>query len=364
MVADVPVGVFLSGGVDSSAVAALASEAGTRSLLTLTLSFEQAEFDEGREARCFASKIGSDHHEFRVTARDFREQIFNFLGALDQPTADGFNSYLISRAARHIGLRAILSGAGGDELFFGYRHYRGLVQKAGLLGLYAHAPSLVRVMTARAASTLSAMGGREQWSRFSYYGGRSLNESLYLLVRGFFSPAQAAELLGMSLAEIDSAVDRAFAPLRIAGENGTVDAARFQELEMRRYLHDQLLRDSDLFSMAHSVEVRLPLVDHEVVQAARSIPLDSQIADGINKPALVEAVPGVPLREIATKPKRSFTLPLECWLKQHAAELADFASQGSFLNRKAVAKTWSRFRGGRAHWSRAWSTIVLRAIAG
>ncbi len=362
LVADVPVGVFLSGGVDSSAVAALAVEGGTRSLSTVTLSFEEAEFNEAADARRFVSRIGSDHHEFRVTAQDFREQTFNFLSALDQPTVDGVNSYMISRAARQIGLKAILSGVGGDELFFGYRHYRSLVRKSGLLGLYAHAPSLLRVIAATAGSTLGQMGGREQWGRFDYYGGRSLNESLYLLVRGLFPPAQVSELLGMPLGDIHAAVDLAFEPLRVAGENGTVDAARFQELEMRRYLHDQLLRDADLFSMAHSVELRVPLVDHELVQAARSIPIHLQVANGVNKPALVEAVPGVPLLEIAAKPKRSFTLPFERWLKQNAAELEDFAMQGSILNRNAVGKCWSRFRGGRAHWSRAWSTVVLRAI--
>ena len=362
LLADVPVGVFLSGGVDSAAVATLAAAKQGRPLSTLTVSFPETKFDEAHEAYQVASEIGSDHHEISVTNVDFRGEVSRFLGTLDQPTADGVNTYFVSRAARQLGLKVVLSGLGGDEVFFGYRHYRNLVQKTGALGLYAHVPSLLRVMTGTAASAFSEISGKEQWGRFEYRNGRSLNESLYLLVRGFFPPALVSDLLGLSTDEVDIALNAALEPLRVAGENGTADATRFQELEMRRYMHDQLLRDSDVFSMAHSVELRVPLLDHEVVEAARAIAVDRRVEYGSNKPRLVEAVPGKLIGEIARRPKRGFIFPFEQWLKQNADEMQSFALEGSLLNRKAVSKCWDRFRAGRLHWSRAWSTVVLRSF--
>lgn len=359
LLADVPVGVFLSGGVDSAAVAALAARSQKSRLSTVTITFTEDAFSEAGEARRFASQIGADHHEFPVTANDFHSEIDKFVAALDQPTADGVNTYFVCRAARQLGLKVVLSGLGGDEVFFGYNHYHSLIRRSGTLGLYAHAPSLLRVIAGTAASALSDLAGREQWGRFDYARGRSLNESLYLLLRGFFPPAQVCDLLGVSPGEVNTAVDAVLEPLKVRGENGKVDAGRFQELEMRRYMHDQLLRDSDVFSMAHSLELRVPLIDHKVVEIARASPFEQRIRHGMNKPLLVDAVPGGLMSEIAQRPKRGFVFPFEHWLKQNTDELHDFAMQGSLLNRKAVGRCWDRFRAGRLHWSRAWSTVVL-----
>jgi asparagine synthase (glutamine-hydrolysing) len=362
MLADVPVGVFLSGGVDSAAVAALAAQSRTCALSTLTISFTEGGYNEAEDARRFASLIDADHHEIPVSADDFRSRMFQFLAALDQPTADGVNSYFVCQAARELGLKVVLSGLGGDEVFFGYNHYRSLVLKSGALGLYAHAPALLRVMAATAAGALSDLTGKEQWGRFGYGRGRSLNESLYLLVRGFFPPEAVSTLLDLSPPEVNAAVDAVLEPLSLPGENGTIDVDRFQELEIRRYMHDQLLRDSDQFSMAHSVELRVPLIDHKVIEMARVAPLQQRVAREMNKPLLVSAVPGSLLEPIAKRPKKGFVFPFQQWLKQNADELHDFAMQGSLLNRKAVGRCWERFRAGRLHWSRAWSTVVLRAI--
>lgn len=362
LAADVPVGVFLSGGVDSAAVAALAAYGNADRLSTLTIGFAETEYNEAKDAQSFASQIGADHHEIPVTVDDFRSEIFNFLAMLDQPTVDGVNTYFVSRAARQLGFKVVLSGLGGDEVFFGYNHYRNLIRKSGVLGLYAHAPSLLRVMAGTAASALSDLAGKEQWGRFDYCRGRSLNESLYLLVRGFFPPAHVSELLGASQCEVNAAVDSVLEPLQVRGENGSVNAGRIQELELRRYMHDQLLRDSDLFSMSHSIELRVPLIDHKVVEVARAAPFKGHVENGLNKPLLVKAVPGGVLSEIARRPKRGFVFPFDRWLKQNAHEFQSFAMEGSLLNRKAVAVCWDRFRAGRLHWSRAWSTVVLRTF--
>jgi asparagine synthase (glutamine-hydrolysing) len=111
--------------------------------------------------------------------------------------------------------------------------------------------------------------------------------------------------------------------------------------------------------MAHSLELRVPLIDHKIVEIARATPFEQRVRHGMNKPLLVDAVPGGLMSEIAQRPKRGFVFPFEHWLKQNADELHDFAMQGSLLNRRAVGRCWDRFRAGRLHWSRAWSTVVL-----
>ena len=362
LAADVPVGVFLSGGVDSAAVAALAAGTGTAPIFTVTISFSEAEFDEAADARTFAARIGANHHEIPVTAQDFMAEMPKFLAAMDQPTADGINTYFVSRAARELGLKVVLSGLGGDEVFFGYRHYRSLVLNSGILGLYSQAPALLRAMAGSAASALGQILGKEQWGRFDYARNLPLNETLYLLARGFFPPAQVSALLDMSPREIGAAVLGAFESLRSHDFSESAGAERFQQFEMRRYMHDQLLRDSDVFSMAHSIELRVPLVDDEVVRAAAAIPASQKIGNGINKPILAHAVPDGLVVEAAKRPKRGFTFPFATWMKAQADALEDFAVQGSLLNRAAVTDCWKRFRAGQMHWSRAWSTVVLRNL--
>ncbi len=361
LVADVPVGVFLSGGVDSAGVACLAARSRTAPVRTLTIVFDEQDFSEAAVARGFAQAFGTDHHEIRVTAGDFASAIPQFLECLDQPTADGVNTWFVSRAAREAGLTVVLSGLGGDEIFFGYPHYKPLTQGTGMLGGYMRSGALMRRMMSWGGSLYGHTAGAEKWRRFDYYGGRPFNESLYLLIRGFFPPTDAARLLGLSRTEVDQAVDESFSELRLPGENGHVDPNRFHYLETRRYLHDQLLRDSDVFSMAHSIELRVPLLDDPLVMAGCAIAPGEKVAAGINKPKLVDAINSPEVRETAMRPKRGFVFPFAGWMKANAADLEERALSGP-LAREAVRECWKQFADGRIHWSRAWSTVVLASL--
>jgi asparagine synthase (glutamine-hydrolysing) len=363
MIADVPVGVFLSGGVDSAAVALLANRGRSSPVHTLTIAFAEREFNEADQARAIAKQIGTEHHEIAVSARDFSEELPKLLAAADQPTADGINTYFVSRAALQLGLKAVLSGLGGDEIFFGYAHYRALVSGKGALGEFSRSSALVRGAIGLGASLYGRTVGQEKWQRFDYCRHRSLHEGLYLLVRGFFPPAQVCDLLGMSTANLDDALEGSFEPTRVFGENGHMDPNRFHYIEMRRYLHDQLLRDSDVFSMAHSIELRVPLLDNEVVDAGCRIPPREKISTSMNKPNLVEALDHPGLREAASRTKRGFTFPFATWMLQQADDLEARALEGGMLDRAAVRRCWRHFRDGRLHWSRAWSTVVLSALA-
>jgi asparagine synthase (glutamine-hydrolysing) len=359
LIADVPVGVFLSGGLDSGAVAAMAARERTSPVSTLTIVFEEQEFSEAALAKHYASTFGTEHHEIRVTGRDFSEEIPRVLEAMDQPTADGVNTYFVSRAARQLGFKVVLSGLGGDEIFFGYRHYRSLVGGSGLLGGYMRSGPWGRSLMGMGASWYGQVRGGERWQRFGWLAHRALHEELYLLIRGFFPPRDVCDLLGASEREVNDAIEESFASLRVFGENGHFDPNRFHYLELRRYLHDQLLRDSDVFSMAHSIELRVPLLDNEVVDAACRIPPLRKMSPAMNKPALVDAVDEQCLRETAGRPKRGFVFPFARWMADQADELEDRALEGRLLQPEAVRRCWRRFREGRMHWSRAWSTVVL-----
>ena len=362
LIADVPVGIFLSGGVDSAGVAAMATRGRSAPVRTLTITFEEREFNEGEQARVFAKCFGTEHHEVPVTQRDFAEEVPNLLSAIDQPTADGVNTYFVSRAAKRLGLKVVLSGLGGDEVFFGYPHYQALVGGEGALGWYANSSAPLRRAMAFGASLYGRSWGREKWQRFDYCRNRPLSEGLYLLVRGFFPPAQVRGLLGMDSSSLDAALGQSMQCRQVFRENGHVDPNHFHYLEMQRYLHDQLLRDSDVFSMAHSIELRVPLLDNEVVDAGCRIPPRDKVAAGRNKPMLVDALNQPSIREAAARPKQGFIFPFAQWIRAQAGELQERALQGRILDPNEVRQCWQHFCAGRLHWSRAWATVVLASL--
>lgn len=363
LMADVPVGVFLSGGVDSAAIACLASRGRRIPIRTLTVVFDEAEFSEAGKARQLADAFGTEHHEIRVTGGDFARTVPDFLSDMDQPTADGVNTYFVSQAAKQLGLKVVLSGLGGDEVFFGYGHYRRL-SGGGLLGGYAASNGGIRRSIESAASLYGRLMGRERWQRFDYGGDLPLDESLYLILRGFFPPARICRLLGAERRELDDILESSFGAIRMAGGNGHMDPNSFHYLEVKRYLHDQLLRDSDVFSMVHSIELRVPLLDHPLVDASCAAPPERKIRGDMNKPMLVDAVGDANVRACALEPKRGFTFPFARWMAVKVDELEARALEGSVLDPGAVRECWKDFRAGRLHWSRAWATTVLAANVG
>ena len=286
LVSDVPLGVFLSGGLDSGAIVALASrcEKGER-LTTLTVAFDEEEWSEADEARNVARRFGTNHREVRVTSGEFRKALPAIIGAMDQPTNDGVNTWFVSKAAREAGLTVVLSGLGGDEVFWGYKHY-GWIGRGG--SWVRRCPSVARQALARGAAAWGQIRGKSNWMRMCFLAPRASSAELYLLMRGFFPPGHIMDLMGIGQREIDAAVERQFDGVRPLQDGGDgVDG--FNYIEFKRYLHDQLLRDTDVFGMAHSIEVRVPLLDHQVVEYVAGVQPALKQANGVNKPLL--AVP-------------------------------------------------------------------------
>jgi asparagine synthase (glutamine-hydrolysing) len=332
LVSDVPLGIFLSGGIDSASLVAVASRAIEEPLKTLSVVLDDPALDESAYARFAARTYGTEHREIQVRAHDFLEALPEFFRAMDQPTVDGMNSYLISRAAREAGLTVVLTGLGGDEVFLGYPHFRRIRSLARLLP-FVPGPLLSRSIRSRPKNE---------------YFSDPTPSNLYLSFRGLFAPREIRELL-----------PGAQAPSLATDHRDPVDAA--VELEFSHYLGNQLLRDTDVMSMAHSIEARVPFLDHPLVAAVRSLPYRSKIRRGANKPLLLSAVdPPLP-REIWDRPKRGFTLPFNEWMKGHRRELTERTLAAGLFQQDAVLSLWRQFGEGRAHWSRPWSLVAYSA---
>ena len=359
LVSDVPLGVFLSGGVDSAALVALASRE-KFSLATLTVVFDETEFSEATEARRIAQSFGTDHREVRVTSQHFIDEVPNVLRVMDQPTNDGVNTYFVSRAARQAGLTVVLSGLGGDEVFGGYKHYHWLARYGDSIRRFSALPGFLRKTMLGTAVRYGRMRGRENWMRLSSLEGRVSDEGLYLALRGFFAPRQVQALLDVDERELRLVAEDYLGAFRPGSANGIASGPVFRHLEMQRYLHDQLLRDTDVFSMAHSIEVRVPFLDHKVVECAAQQPQPEVNGHG-NKPLLTEAVGEPAVFEAARRTKRGFAFPFGKWMRMHSHELREMALAGGYLNRETIGQLWREFDNGRLHWSRAWMLAVIGA---
>jgi asparagine synthase (glutamine-hydrolysing) len=357
LVSDVPLGVFLSGGVDSAGLVALASRIRTDSgvrLHTLTVVFDEPDYTESAAAGRIAGHFGTEHQEICVTFKDFRRELPLFLQSMDQPTNDGVNSYFVSQAARKAGLTVVLSGLGGDEVFWGYSHYRWL-QRARY---FESCPAPIRRSLALFGSGWGRLAGRDNWMRMSYVGRSGSANGLYLMLRGFFAPERAARLLDMSRIELDGIVEEQFG-LGVGTTELTRDRV-FNYVEMKKYLHDQLLRDTDVFSMAHSIEARVPYLDHILVERLWRMESHLKLDRSINKPILVRGVDDPLLFEVAARKKRGFTFPMSRWMKACLPDLREMAGTAS-LDRGAMRGCWDDFARGHLHWSRAWVLAVLGA---
>jgi asparagine synthase (glutamine-hydrolysing) len=359
LMSDVPIGIFLSGGLDSAGVVAAAAALHNGPVNTLNISFAEAKFDESAAAAEFARAFGTHHHKVPVNSADFAAALPQVLAAMDQPTADGVNTWFVSRAAAQQGLKVVLSGLGGDEVFLGYAHYHRMVKRSGAFAALAALPSPLRSIAGRLGESYGQWRGADNWQRMAWLAsGPSLNENLYLLQRGFFPPAHAARLAGAGVAEVEQSIGQSFAALGMEPGNGHVDVRRFNRIELRRYLHDQLLRDSDVFSMAHSIELRVPLIDHVLLEAGMAYSPEQRVSATVNKPLLLEAVNHPVVSAAASRPKQGFTFPFAEWLLAQAPAMEAMALEHTPLDAGSVRETWQLFRDRRLHWSRAWSTVV------
>ena len=364
LVSDVPVGAFLSGGIDSSAVVSLMRQVGQKEIRTFCLAFEGEDLDESGYARLAAQTYGTDHHERLITDGELGERLQSFLGSLDQPTVDGFNTWLVSGFARENGSKVVTSGVGGDEAFAGYEStFRRLPSLARRM---LRIPVGLRRLMRPGLSGLSKAGpANGRLLRLSeLLAQRSLRAS-YQVFRMIFTPCEVMRLLrDKELAE--AALRFQLTDILPEASEETSEEHQIRMWETRAYLESQLLMDSDKFSMRHGLELRTPLVDREFTETIASIPPPCFYGPrGTPKALLVEAVGDIP-DELVSRRKRTFTLPVAQWLHQQKlcgqGGLLDALSQGEWRSQFAereVERIEKGFLQGRVHWSRPWTLAIL-----
>ena len=348
LVSDVPLGLFLSGGIDSAALLSMASQHQNADLRTISVGFEDAEFDESREAAATAAAFGTQHTTLKVTGEEILAALPEFFRALDQPSIDGMNTYIVSRAARQAGLTVALSGLGGDELFGGYRSFtdapRALAWRRRL--------NLGRL----ASGTLSLRHTRPAAKLAEAFRRPADLLMLYLLRRELFLPAERRAVLPELPAgscEFTGLSRECLADLRSrSAQLEAVNKISLFELEL--YMRHMLLRDGDVFSMTAAIEYRVPFLDHRLVETVFSLPAGWKRADPRPKPLLLDAAgPQLPAG-IWQKPKRGFTFPWAVWLarggvleevlREAVHDVATWARLG--LNPVAIAAIWRQFTAG------------------
>ncbi len=313
LVSDVPVAVFLSAGLDSSLIAALASRQTARPLTTLTLRFEDyagTSLDEAPLAAEVAAGLGTHHLERRVARDEFVDMWSAALRAMDQPSVDGLNTYVVSKVAHDAGFKVVLSGLGGDELFGSYTSFQSVPQWARYARMLQAVPGLPAIWP---AITAPFSGDRPKLRKVPQLGASLAGA--YFLRRGLFLPDELPALIGNELSDAglsgyDPVADSGRHLQRDGGEMLGWEAVHAMESSM--YMRNQLLRDSDWAAMAHSLELRVPLVDRWLRDAVAGAGYEPALSHG--KSATVRQVaPELP-EALWTRPKSGFSVPVMEWL--------------------------------------------------
>jgi asparagine synthase (glutamine-hydrolysing) len=375
LIADVSVGLFLSSGLDSSAIAAIAARA-RAGICSFTLSFPGTAYDEAPLARSVAKHCGTQHREVPLEGDAIVSRLDEAVSALDQPSMDGINTYFVSWAAREAGLKVALSGLGGDELFGGYATFTDTPRITRLIRMAWFVPAvlrkavapLLRAMMAARSSPDAARKATAAWLSpdalpHAYFFTRALfpvGAELSRLIEPRFRPSSVAAdgvtLEPTWLGWLERAADAARKLHRVGG---------ISWLEMQGYMASTLLRDTDSVSMARSLEVRVPLLDTPLVEFVGALPDVARRRDGIPKALLNQAIGDLLPQDILAQKKRTFTLPWEDWLrgplrKRIEASFAEpAASLAPYLRRDGVREVWSAFLAGKTSWSRPWSIYAI-----
>ena len=335
MRADVPFGAFLSGGIDSSLLVGLMSEIRTEKINTFQISFEEEAFDERKYAQLVAKKFGTDHHEINLSANEFLKDIPSAIASIDFPSGDGPNTYAVSKAAKKAGITVAISGLGGDELFAGYPvfQYMQSIEKSFIL-------KLSYPLRKSASVALNAISySRSLRKKAELLGLHKVNlASAFPLVRNVW---KAGELIPRATKHFEIENNFNFIFEKNAPLLNRVSAA-----EIESYMQHVLLRDSDQMSMAHSLEIRVPFLDHTVVELATHLSTNLKNPTSAKK-FLTETFADLLPHEVVNRKKMGFTLPWSVWMKN---ELRDFTEEGfnelykqDVINEEVLRKAWNKF---------------------
>jgi asparagine synthase (glutamine-hydrolysing) len=346
LVADVPVCVFLSGGIDSAAMTGLASGLGAQ-VEGITIGFEEFAGrleDEAPVAAAIAANYGLPHHVRLVSRTEFQQDIPRILDAMDQPSIDGVNTWFASKAAAERGYKVVLSGIGGDELFCGYSLFRQVPKMAALGRAFATVPGARSILGVPCSVFAKCRSQPKLAGVPSFMGSLEGN---YFLRRALFLPAELPALMGAELAR-EGLSRLGGSPPSMTRVDARDGAAAVGLMESTHYLRNQLLRDSDWASMGHSLELRTPLVDAKLLETLG--PYTSGFAGGAGKTMLAQSAEKPLPESIINRPKTGFSVPMEKWLSEALgqrawADLPLLAAPGT-------------------PWARRWARAVIEGVMG
>jgi len=363
LMSDVSFGAFLSGGIDSSIIVGLMAEKHNQKIDTFSVTFKEDEFSESKYARLIANKFNTNHHEIELSVEEFKEMIPTAMKFYDHPSGDGLNTYVVSKKTRASGIKMALSGVGGDELFGGYSVFSQIPNSQSkkwlssfpnyarkYVGIFYH---LVKKNVA--SSKIKEILKQEYFDTefiYQFYRQTLMDDQVERLIKKQLLPKNKVFELTHNLIGYDT--------------NGwnLPPLSRISVAEIATYMQNVLLRDVDQMSMANSLEVRVPFLDHHLVEYTLGV------SDAIKKPItpkklLVDSFKDYLPQEVYNRKKMGFVLPYEKWMK---GELRDFCKENlnelekiSYLKTNQITKLWNAFEKGdkRVGWSRIWHLVIL-----
>ncbi len=362
LVSDVPFGAFLSGGIDSSAVVGLMAQASASPVHTFSVIFNEPEFSEEKYARIVSEKFRTEHTAIRLRPEDMLRMLPDALDAMDHPSADGPNTYVVSKVTKEAGITMALSGLGGDEVFAGYPVFErslALWRKRWIASMPKPLRSLTASIIAGARPSISSdkLGELLRLPSFAV-------EETFPVSRLTYSDRELSDLFGRDRLPENRVRSIMHALLEEEGGDALPMLSQVSLGELGTYLQNVLLRDTDQMSMAHALEVRVPFLDHELVEFVLGVS-DTHKFPHTPKKLLVDALGDLLPHEIVDRPKMGFTLPWEVWMRNDLRSFCEdrlhkLESRGVF-GPKCMARVWERFlaRDPRINWSRVWSLVVL-----
>ena len=365
LISDVSLGVFLSGGIDSSAVVALAAKHSMSPIKTFNIDFQEQAFSEAKFADQVAQKYGTEHHRIQLDPSELIKQLPAALRAMDHPTGDGINSYVVSGAAKSQGITVALSGLGGDELFAGYpifKQFHSLQSKKWLLSFPKFARDLAGSMMEMRNPSVASSKTRSvlNQDRFDL-------EYVYPFSREVAAVGQNADMLAVASRTESSVYNLVKNGVGYGNPGFSLPIlSHVSYAELTTYLENILLRDTDQMSMAHALEVRVPFLDHELVSMVMGIG-DKHKYPHSPKKLLVDAMGEDLPDSIVNRPKMGFTFPWEVWMKNELKEFCGDSLQKlgvrDAFNSKAINRRWEGFLKGdsKISWSRIWHLCILEA---
>lgn len=330
LVSDAPIGTFLSGGIDSSVITAIASKYRSN-IQTLSLVFDEKNLSEEFYQNLIVERYNTNHTKYLVNENVFLDGIHNFLDTMEQPTIDGLNTYFVSQAAVESGLKTVLSGVGADEIFYGYSSFK----SAKPLQFLTKVPYVL----------IKLFLNHHKYKKLELLQAESAL-AYYLPKRGLFSPSEISEILKIDISDVYRLITKLWQKYQFENIKKLEDQVSYFELSL--YMKNQLLHDTDVFGMAHSLEIRVPFLDNDLVDYVLRINPELKFDKKINKPLLVEAVKELLPKEIYDRNKMGFSLPFEAWFNANI-ELFDIPE---FLKK--------RYKNKQLHWSRFWAMVVLQ----